>query len=676
MGLYQRDVASLFKGVSRQEARNRVEGQVQESINCMHSIEKGVNRRNPTQLIAELEGVSLDSFIHTYSRGDGIEEYIFIVQDGELLVYDTLGVQRTVSYDAGALPYFTVATGTPIQAFRAITIGDTTFLINKTVETALSLVRDGTLDEHLDNAIYWLKRSFDNGGGSGYVYNLQGQTATGTSSTSVASTLAGLVPNCVAFGSSVISKVKPTAWVWSDSYGNQASEGFWGTALKIEDLPRTMSGAEDTYDFLIKITGDPDNAFTVYWVKYEDGHWKETRAPYLQNTIDNTTMPLKIVSEADGTFTVSLIEYGSRMFGDEITAKVPSFIGNTIQDVFFYKNRLCFLSSENSIMSETAEYFNFFPTTVTDILDGDPIDVAVDSNSVALLKNAVAFNNEVILLSENAQFSLRADKILSPSDASISNTTSYNSTGTVRPISLGNSMFFLSTTLAGTALREYSVTSSGASNIAVDVSGHVAGYIPPNVIAMTGSTNQDIIMLLSSDERDAIYIYKFFNDSESRLQTAWFKWKFNGIIINISVLKEYLYILINRNGVVSLEKLDYSNSQSEVYLDNGIVPYESYIELAELVLKDTEGKVIQSSRAPLLYKTLKVVSKENTAYEIEVTNSLRTRVAKNFAVRDNKVLLQGKSTEVSIKIKNSGFLPMEFHTYAFEVNHNLRAGLI
>lgn len=682
MSLVRRTVDGLYKGVTKQEPTNRLEGQVEESINMQHSVEKGVSRRNPTEFIKSLASIPNDSFIHSYARGDGLEEYIIVIYDSNVRVFSTDGTEHTVTKDAQASLYLGVYPLNEVRynnSFRALTIGDTTFIVNKRVICYMNeLDLDGTVDEHLQNPFYWVKRSFDNGQSLGYDYTLDGSSTNATKTTTACANLASaLGADYTAYGSVVVKGSKPVTFEWSDSYGSQASEGFWGTAKSVNDLPRTMSGAEKDYTFIVKIQGDPDNQYTTFWVKYEDDHWKETRKPAMANTIKSESMPVKLVRQFDGSFALDTIDYANREKGDEDTASLPSFIGNTIIDIFFFKNRLCFVSGENVIMSETAEYFNFFPTTVTDVLDSDPIDVAVDSNTVSILNHALPFNNSVVLLSNNAQFSLQADKVLSPNDVSISSTTSYDALQAVRPIALGNSIYFLSDNLSSTSLREYYVTDSGESNIAIDVSGHVKGYLPKSIRNMIGNTNEDVIFILPEDSSDTIYVYKFFNDGQERIQTAWAKWVFGGNITNITMIDDYLYLLIDRGSGNQLEKLDYSSSDYVGdYLDNGTIVYSSEVTLSETVLKDGEGKLIQSARSPLMYKTLQLTSTENSVYNVEIKDKIRTRIAQGYSVRDNKVSLQGKSSEVTVKIQSVDGSPLEFHTYAMELNYNMRGQLI
>ena len=111
--------------------------------------------------------------------------------------------------------------------------------------------------------------------------------------------------------------------------------------------------------------------------------------------------------EADGsTYTVGGISYdepnfASRTVGDEVTSPDPTFVDRKINDIFFYRNRLGFLSDENVIFSKAGKFFTFWATTVTTAIDDDMIDLAVSHNKVSVLKYAVPFNEQLVLFSRS-----------------------------------------------------------------------------------------------------------------------------------------------------------------------------------------------------------------------------------------------------------------------------------
>ena len=115
---------------------------------------------------------------------------------------------------------------------------------------------------------------------------------------------------------------------------------------------------------------------------------------------------------------------------------------STINDVFFFKNRLGFLTDSNVIFSEADEYFNFFRTTTQQLLDSAPIDVGLSHTKVAVLQHAVPFQEKLMLFSKQSQFVLRGADILSPKTVAISPVTEYDISDSIQPIALGNYIYF------------------------------------------------------------------------------------------------------------------------------------------------------------------------------------------------------------------------------------------
>ena len=203
---------------------------------------------------------------------------------------------------------------------------------------------------------------------------------------------------------------------------------------KFSDLPATKVKK----GFVAKISGDRGSGQDDYYVQYKDSVYKETFRPKYpldtdasaRSELDNTTMPMQLYkafgtttynsttsSTGDGIyFILKPVTWSARTVGDETTAPFPSFADYeegtngvddalyTINDIFFHRNRLGFISDENVVLSEAAGYFNFFPNTVLSVLDTAPIDVAVSNNQVAILKSAIPFQENLLLFSDLQQF--------------------------------------------------------------------------------------------------------------------------------------------------------------------------------------------------------------------------------------------------------------------------------
>jgi len=123
--------------------------------------------------------------------------------------------------------------------------------------------------------------------------------------------------------------------------------------------------------------------------------WEEVASPGIEVTIDKDTMPLKLTRVTPGTYTINggatprnytngvfrfdYPDWGVRDVGDDITNSKPTFIGNTVQKLAFYRNRIAILSDENIILSRVNDFYNFWVKTAMAISNADPIDLQSSS---------------------------------------------------------------------------------------------------------------------------------------------------------------------------------------------------------------------------------------------------------------------------------------------------------
>tara|TARA_Y100001973_G_scaffold10251_2_gene13931 strand:+ start:4292 stop:7549 length:3258 start_codon:yes stop_codon:yes gene_type:complete len=396
----------------------------------------------------------------------------------------------------------------------------------------------------------------------------------------------------------VQSKVKFQVEV-EDSHGNRDIFSFTPDfendgipeATKFTDLP----AANSPDDFVIRIIGDNTRQQDDYYVKFNaDGsNWKESVKPGLNIHFDMTTMPHRLVRIFDDanivsgtnplgiTFIYEPIQeatisknvggvsteftrqgWRSRKVGDNTTNPFPTFLGNTINDIFFHRNRLGFLSDENVIFSEAGNYYNFFATTALTSIDSNPIDVAVSNNQVSILRHAVPFNEALLLFSELQQFKVTAGDALTPTSVSIDVSTQFESSSRAKPTPAGKYVFFPFKRGSFSGIREYFIDFTNEVNDATEVTAHVPQYIPGDVTKLASSSNEDMLVCLSSDETKNMYVYKYYWQGNEKLMSSWSVWKFDADILDCEFLGSKLYILFERTDGVYLETLNLSTDTS------------------------------------------------------------------------------------------------------------------
>lgn len=568
MPLVNSSIPNLVNGVSQQPYTLRLASQAELQENGLSTAAQGLKKRPPTTHIKKLgdriEGST--AYIHTINR-DTEERYIVVITPGDLRVFDVDGNEQTVNFPDGK-DY--LDTPDPLRAFRAVTVADYTFLLNRTVTVtespvktpprpyeALVVVRNGLYSKKYEITIDGTPvAEFETPDGTDPEHAEAISTDYIAEQLSQDLTTNGITHDIVGSAIRIYSNTDFSISA-RDGYSNAALAVLKGRTQSFASLPTPIGFP----DFTIQVAGDVSTSADDYWVKWDmsegTGVWRETVAPDVSIGVDNHTMPMALIREADGTFTCRFIAWSTRRAGDMESAPNPSFVGRRIQDVFFYRNRLGFLADESVVLSEAGEFFNFFPTTVTTLLDSDPIDVSASHTKVSLLNFAVPFNKKLLLFSAQTQFSLEAGDMLTPRTVSIQPTTEFECNTLAAPVGMGRNVYFAVPKGDFEGVREYFVATDTDTEDAADITGHVPKYIPSGVYKLAAALNEDLLCLLSWKERWKIWVYKFYWSNNEKLQSSWSQWVFpmTDEILNIDFIQSDLFIVFNRPDGLYLEKM-------------------------------------------------------------------------------------------------------------------------
>ena len=350
-----------------------------------------------------------------------------------------------------------------------------------------------------------------------------------------------------------------------DSRGNVYTRVFKDQTPSFTRLPG--HGPEEAEGIVLKITGDTAKFQDNFYVNLNDaknGVWEETVGQGLQNQLDASTLPIQLIKETDGSFSLKQTPWNARVAGDDETNEFPSFVGKKINDIFFHQNRLGVLSDENVIFTESGEFYNWFTPTALTSLETNPIDVAVSNNKVSILKHAVPFSESILIFSDLTQFIMKSSEYLSPTNVSLNVTTEFEADLTAKPVGAGRFVFFATDNGAHTGIREYFVEVDSETNDAVEITSHIPQYILGNATHLAASSNNDMLLVLTGDSNAAktMYVYRFFWQGTNKLQSAWSKFTFDSTVITAEFLQDSIFLVVQRGSNVYLEKMKLSQDDS------------------------------------------------------------------------------------------------------------------
>lgn len=591
MPLITQSIKNLKGGISQQPDILRFSDQGEEQVNCWSSESDGLQKRPPTVWKKRLNiNVGTNPKFHLINR-DEVEQYYLVFNGSNIQVVDLSGNQYTVT---GAMDY--VTTANPRDDIRVITVADYTFVVNRK-----KVVKAGTDKSHpgyntksralinLRGGQYGRTLKVGINGGVKVEHKLpNGSSATDDPPKVDAQYIGGQLRDLLVaaypnytfdLGSGFLLITAPSGTdinsvETEDGYANQLINPVLDTVQTVAKLPLAAPNG-----YIIRIQGETNSTADEYYVRYDSNTktWKETVAPGVTIGFDESTMPHALVRQADGSFIFKELDWSGRGAGNDETNPMPSFVDAKINDVFFYRNRLGFLSGENVIMSRSAGYFSFFPKSVATLSDDDPIDVAVSHPRISVLKYAVPFSEQLLLWSDEIQFVMTSSGVLTSKSIQLDVGSEFALGDNARPFAVGRSVFFSAPRGSFTSIKRYfAVADVTDVKDADDTTGHVLSYIPNGVFDIQGTGTENFVSVNTTGAYNRLYIYKFLFRDGVQLQASWSHWQFEEgeKVLASAAIGSTIYLVKQHSAGVDLEHLTFIKEATDFTTE----PYRLHID--------------------------------------------------------------------------------------------------
>ena len=699
MPVISRSIPTLLRGISQSSdsAKQADHADIQDNADSNPVI--GLIKRSGLQYVANILNTTIGNVhIQTINR-DVNERYVAIFSNGNVRVFELDGTEKTVNKPDGTTY---LNTSNPRSVIKTVTIADFTFVVNTSITTTM----DTTLSAgNITQAVVFVNNVSDD---TTYRVTVDGVTVSDDTSNDselsteqVATDLknglnSGLSGFTIAQNGSVLWIRKTDGTNFSidgrDTQGNTQLTVVKNSIQRFTDLPTVSPNG-----YVVEVKGDESTNFDNYYVKFvtnnggalEEGQWEETVDKGIKFKFNYDTMPHVLIRQADGnfrfarvdgdTYTISGTDYtlpkwGERTAGDEDSAPNPSFIDSKINNVFFFRNRLGFLADDNVVLSRVSEFFNFFPETVLSVIDSDPIDVAASHTKVAILKNAVTMGEQLILFSDQTQFVLSssADN-MTPKTANVLVATEFESSDAAQPVGSGSSIYFLTKKGTFAGIREYITQSDVTVKDATNTTIHVPRLIPSGIFKLAVSNNQDVLILLGTDNPNKLYINRWlYGSNGQKVLNSWFTFTINAnrAIKNIDFIGTDLFCVIEEANGTTLEKIPFennfkeTNADFEFYLDHKVTEATTGVSVAyNSTTKKSTFTVPYRLRASMVVVGRYLASGETSTF---VDLQGNTKNLKSGTVLNTTNTSDGSTTTITADgdFRNSKFIigePYEFH---------------
>lgn len=595
---------SLIQGVSQQPPRTRLPGQCTAQDNMSSNPVDGLKRRPPLEYIANLfDSEETPQFYYVDHGNDN--EFIVVALSTGIRVFDLTGTEKTVNEDGSAFDYL----DGNLLAFT--TLDNQTFIANKSTEIAM--LADVASFQSFNSIVYLLggqyARGYDitvNWTDSGDVdrtITVSHTTPDGSSSSHAAQIATDYIANALktlleaettnsfnsTFDISIASDVLYIQWAdaTTDSFEVVVDDGSGGTIMvavnnqvkDISKLPRyaphgyhvTVSGdgnaAQDDWYLEFSVTPDADGDTPAVGAGFgKSGIWVETvksNTPYL---LDVDTMPHILEYDPDtDEFTFSAGEWAGRQVGDTESNEDPSFVGRVIEDLGYFQGRLVALSGPAVIMSRTNKPLDFWIESATTVTDSDAIDIESTAKGASTMLRVIPHNRDLVIFSKNAQFIVFGRNQLTPNNASLVLTTTFEAELRAAPVPAGRNIFFAINYGTFTGIREFYTEGSQDINDSRPITQHVLKYIEGRVQHMASTSNFDNLIVQGADET-ILYNYEYIWINDQRVQSSWSRWILPNPVKYFFFVESVIYIISEIDGSFVLEGID-----RDIQNDDGLI---------------------------------------------------------------------------------------------------------
>ena len=478
-----------------------------------------------------------------------------------------------------SLPSTEYLYGATADDIELLTINDYTFVLNKDKTVAMKTTTSAALPNQafivISVVAYNAKYSVTLNG-TEYSYTTPQNVSSGVvDADAIASNLRSSLNAITGITATQVGPgiyVSGTSAFTISTSGSAAEEGIYVFQDEINVTGRLPNQCQNGY--VVKVYNSDIVDADDMWVKFQTqgsatagpGVWEETIAPGLKFELDEKTMPHQLVRQTDGSFKYEAVNWTDRLVGDDTTNPEPSFIGQKIKHIFFYRNRLGFLAKENIILSKAGDYFNFFAGSAQLVAADDPIDITATSRTPVNLTYVQTVAVGLVLFSQNEQFLLSTDAdILGPTTAKINTLSNYECDESLEAVSLGTTIGFVSKTLLWSRIYELSEIRKEAPAEANEISNNVAELIPSDINSFISSPALSIISFGKTGS-STLYQYRFYQVGNERLANTWYKWTLTGNLREQFFDETTFYAVCDDGTNVFIQSYDLTQASEEGFL--------------------------------------------------------------------------------------------------------------
>lgn len=329
-----------------------------------------------------------------------------------------------------------------------------------------------------------------------------------------------------------------------------ASKG--GFVTQSGDLPARLPSQADGYICRVG-TGE-----TPQYYKYQHSttEWLETASYDSPTSISN--MPVNIGWDGTNWFLDST-PFEGRFAGDEKSNELHSFMLGGISGIGTYQGRLVVLAGPMVSLSASNRPRRFFRSTVTGVVNSDPIEIGSAMNSSAAYEWAISFQKDLLLFSRAYQAVLPSgNAAITPSTATVVPTSTHEVDTSSSPITLGRTLMYCtprSEDFFG-VLEMIPSTYTDSQYVSQDSTPHLPKYMGGRCRFAVSSGVANMALFAPTGDVRTLIVHEYHWDGEQKVQQAWHQWTFKYPVASAYFASDMIVILFIQNGQVFVGTID------------------------------------------------------------------------------------------------------------------------
>ena len=242
-------------------------------------------------------------------------------------------------------------------------------------------------------------------------------------------------------------------------------------------------------------------------------------------------------------------------------------------------------------MSQADDIFNFWAFTALTVSDIDVIDLRASNTYASVLTDGLVVTNGLLLFSAFQQFLVSTQNdTLAPDKVKIRSLSSYDYNTATNPFSMGSSIGFVSEAGQNSRFYEMPEVFQDQDPRVLENSRSIARRFPRGIEFVAFSKEDGLITFLQYNSKD-IYAFRYFDNGNERIQSAWFRFTIDGDGLFHTIIEENYYVVQSVGGKNYLTTMDLRDRQTAV--DN---TGQEYFYRVNLDFKEEVSNIVKSGR--------------------------------------------------------------------------------